>query len=329
MVNSERAANDSAGWQVAGGAATPPPSTPREGREPVTELLEILRLETLDETATESRFRGRSQWMPHGRMFGGQVFAQALTAAQATLADARPAHSMHGYFLRPGSIDQPVDFVVERVHDGRSFSTRRTQAYQGGVPILSMIASFQRVDEGFDQQVAMPEGLPAPEDLPTASEVLADINHPAAEYWAHSRPFDIRHCDGPIFTRVDGEHRPSQAVWLRTPRPIGDDPALHRSALAYASDLTILESTLRAQGKPWIAPGLRAASLDHAMWFHRDARVDDWLLYSQRTISASGGRGLNEGLIFTRDGRLVATVMQEGMVRFKSEGDSRSQPSNA
>jgi acyl-CoA thioesterase-2 len=281
-------------------------------------------LAALDLTNTEARteediFIGPSQWMPHGRVFGGQVLAQSLVAAQRTLEPGRIVHSMHGYFLRPGDVELPITFSVDRIHDGRSFSTRRTQAYQGGLPILSMIASFQDQEVGLEHQTDMPEGIPDPESLPSAAEALGDLDHPVAKYWATQRPFDMRHVEKPVFLSVDGPRVAHQAVWLKAVGPLPDDPDLHRAALAYVSDYSILESIFRRHGLAWSTPGHKVASLDHAMWFHRFGRVDEWFLYLQESPTATGGRGLSQGRIYSRDGVLLASVAQEGMVRVKRD----------
>ncbi|MGJ4843436.1 acyl-CoA thioesterase [Leifsonia sp. Le1] len=283
--------------------------------EPLASLLTALDLTDTGARTSEDIFTGPSQWMPLGRVFGGQVLAQSIVAASRTVPDGRAIHSMHGYFLRPGDVNLPITFSVDRIHDGRSFSTRRTQAYQSGQPILSMIASFQDEDEGLSHQVEMPTDIPDPETLPNSADSLENVEHPVAQYWASERPFDIRHITSPIYLTVDGEHVANQAVWFRSIAALPDDPDLHRAALAYASDYTIMESVMRRHGVAWATPGLRAASLDHAMWWHRPARVDEWLLYVQESPSASGGRGLALGRIFSRDGRLVASVAQEAMVR--------------
>ncbi|WP_179150728.1 acyl-CoA thioesterase II [Leifsonia sp. NCR5] len=283
--------------------------------EPLASLLTALDLTDTGARTSEDIFTGPSQWMPLGRVFGGQVLAQSIVAASRTVPDGRAIHSMHGYFLRPGDVNLPITFSVDRIHDGRSFSTRRTQAYQSGQPILSMIASFQDEDEGLTHQVEMPTDIPDPETLPNSADSLENVEHPVAQYWASERPFDIRHITSPIYLTVDGEHVAHQAVWFRSIGALPDDPDLHRAALAYASDYTIMESVMRRHGVAWATPGLRAASLDHAMWWHRPARVDEWLLYVQESPSASGGRGLALGRIFSRDGRLVASVAQEAMVR--------------
>jgi len=283
--------------------------------DPLQGMLAVLNLSDTGARTDEDIFTGPSQWMPHGRVFGGQVLAQSLVAAMRTTAEDRFVHSMHGYFLRPGDIDQQITFSVDRIHDGRSFSTRRTQAYQNGLPILSMIASFQDHDAGLEHQAAMPSGLPQPEDLPSDAETLAQIDHPVARHWANDRPFEMRHTPSPVYVSVDGDRAPSQAVWFRATGSLPDDENVHRAALAYASDYSILEPALRRHGVPWATPGLKMASLDHAMWWHRFARVDQWLLYVQQSPSATGGRALAQGDIFTRDGLLVATVAQEGMIR--------------
>ena len=283
--------------------------------DPLVDLLWALDLTDTNARTNEDIFIGESQWSALGRVFGGQVLAQSVVAAQRTIAEDRFIHSLHGYFLRPGNTELPITFSVDRIHDGRSFSTRRVQAYQSGLPILSMIASFQDVDDGLEHQIEMPTELPQPEDLPTAAEVLALVEHPIAKQWAMGRPFDMRHVPSPVFLAVDGPHVAHQAVWLKATGRLPDDPNLHRAALAYASDYSILEPIFRRHGVSWSTPGLKAASLDHAMWFHRFGRVDEWMLYAQESPNATGGRGFSLGRIFSRSGVLLASVAQEGMVR--------------
>ena len=283
--------------------------------DPLAGLLSALDLTDTGARTSEDIFTGHSQWQPHGRVFGGQVLAQSLVAAQRTLPAERAAHSMHGYFLRPGSLDLPITFSVDRIHDGRSFSTRRTQAYQDGMPILSMIASFQDPDAGLDHQADMPDDIPDPESLPTAAEILKDFDHPIAKAWAYERPFDIRHVPTPIYLAVEGRNVAHQAVWLKTVSAMPDDENLHRAALVFASDFTIQESVIRRHGLPWVTPGLKVASLDHAMWLHRFGRADEWNLYVQESPNAVGGRGLAQGRIYSRSGMLLASVAQEIMVR--------------
>jgi acyl-CoA thioesterase-2 len=278
--------------------------------DPLAEMLETLNL-----SGGETEFVGKSQWMPHGRVYGGQVLAQSLIAASRTVDEDRVIHSLHGYFLRAGDIGLPVKYSVDVLRDGRSFSTRRVQGFQNDEPIFSMIASFQDADPGIDHQDDFPTDIPDPDTLPSAAEIMGDNPHPVAQYWANARPFDMRHVGSPIYFTVKGERVAHQAVWIKALGDLPDDPVLHRAALAYASDYTILEAIYRRHGIAWSHPGLKSASLDHAMWFHRDGRADQWLLYVQESPSAQGGRGLSLGRIFTRDGRLLATVAQEGMVR--------------
>ncbi|MCW4459722.1 acyl-CoA thioesterase II [Microbacterium sp. MPKO10] len=282
--------------------------------DPVESLLGALDLTDTGARTLEDIFTGPSQWMPQGRVFGGQVLAQSIVAAGRTVPDDRFIHSMHGYFLRPGDVDLPITFAVDRIHDGRSFMTRRTQAYQRGLPILSLIASFQDDDSGLDHATSMPDA-PDPESLASDSDLLASIDDPRARAWAADRPFEIRHVTEPIYLAAPTETTSEQVLWLRAKRDLPDDRRLHQAALAYASDYTLLEPILRSHGLSWLTPGLKMASLDHAMWWHRPARVDEWLLYVQESPSATGGRGLTNGRFYTRDGSLVASVAQEGMVR--------------
>ncbi len=278
-------------------------------------LLDVLDLAAQGQDAQgQDLFVGASQPQPHGRVFGGQVLGQTLVAAGRTVPESRPVHSMHGYFLRPGDSGEPITFAVERLRDGRSFSARRVHAIQFGAPILSMIASFQDDSPGFDHHDPMPD-VPDPESLPTIHELIGRIDHPVAQYWSRARAIDLRHVEAPIYWEAGTERVAHQAVWMRTVAPMPDDPLMHRAVLGYASDYTLLESVLRRHGATWAMPGLKAASLDHAMWWHRPVRADEWLLYAQASPSASGARGLGLGRIFTRDGVLVATVAQEGMLR--------------
>lgn len=285
-------------------------------QDPTEALIELLSLSDADGAHTdEDIFVGVSLPQPRQRVFGGQVLAQSLAAAIRTVDEDRPVHSMHGYFLRPGDANQPITFGVQRLRDGRSFSARRAHAYQDGVPILSMIASFQVPDDGINHQDPVPESLPDPESIPSTAELLGSFDHPVAQHWAFERPFDVRHIDSSIYITVDGDRTAHNAVWMKTLGPLPDDENLHRAALAYASDYTLLEPVLRRHGLSWVTEGMSVASLDHAMWWHRKARADEWLLYVQDSPSASGSRGLSFGRIFDRSGQLIATVAQEGMVR--------------
>ncbi len=287
--------------------------------DPVASMLSVIDLSASDARTTEDIFTGASQSMPLGRVFGGQVLAQSIVAASRTIPEERIVHSMHGYFLRPGDSTMGITFAVDRIHDGRSFSTRRTQAFQEGVPIFSMIASFQDEDPGLDHQTPLPEGVPAPDELPDIESHLKGL-HPMTKRLFTDRPVDLRHVPSPIYVTVDGERVPRQAVWMRIRRRIDDAPAVHRAVLAYLSDLTIQESILRAHGVSWATRGLKVASLDHAMWWHRFGRVDEWMLYVQESPSARGGRGLATGRVYAADGTLLASIAQEIMVRVPDTG---------
>ncbi|MCW4384726.1 acyl-CoA thioesterase II [Salinibacterium sp. SYSU T00001] len=282
---------------------------------PIDELLSTLDLTDTGARTSADIYTGMSQWQPGGRVFGGQVLAQSVVAATRTVPEDRTIHSLHGYFLRPGDATKPITFSVARIHDGRSFTARNVQCYQDGVPIMSLIGSFQQEDAGLDHQIDMPTDLPEPESLPTTAEVLRGVDHPMARNWSERRAFDMRHVPSPIYLSVEGERVDHQAVWMKATSPLPDDPGIHRAALAYASDYSLLEPILRRHGVPWVTPGLKMASLDHAMWWHRFGRVDEWMLYVQESPNAIGGRGLSLGRIYRRDGALMASVAQEGMVR--------------
>ena len=308
--------------------------------DPLEDLLDVLDLEpasTADVTvggpagdaesdlggSEADAFVGRSQPMPHGRVFGGQVLAQSVIAAGRTvvdLADAadrpRRIHSLHGYFLRPGDSSQPIRFAVERMRDGHSFSARRVHAIQYGKPILSMITSFQAEASGLDHQDSMP-AAPDPETLQTLAEVFAGQDSRLADFWSKDKAIDLRHVEGAIYLRPGRQRAAQQSVWLKAIGQMPDDPLVHAAVLAYCSDYSLLEPVLRRHGLAWSDRRLRAASLDHAMWFHRPGRADDWTLYTQSSPSASSGRGLATGRMFNADGNLLATVAQEGMLRLK------------
>ena len=284
----------------------------------VDELLALLDLEPVSDCV----FRGRQPETSLQRVFGGQVAGQALVAAARTVGPDRPVHSLHAYFLRPGDTRVPIGYDVERTRDGRTFSTRRVVARQHGTdgpPIFYMSASFQVPEDGLDHQDPMPEVAP-PLECPELGDVLAGLtNRPREEWDREWSALDVRYAGdtrsgGAIDT---GAHPAQSRVWLRAAGPLGDDPAVHAAVLAYASDLTLLSATVLPHGT-WLGdPRLQPASLDHAMWFHRPLRADDWLLYDQVSPSASGGRGFATGHLFARDGRLVATAVQEGLVRLR------------
>ena len=279
----------------------------------LADLVDLLDLEPLDVTL----FRGRRSETMLQRVFGGQVAGQALAAASATVEPDRSVHSLHAYFLLPGDPTHPILYDVELLRDGRSFTTRRVIARQHGKGIFAMTASFQVPEDGLDHQDAMPD-VPAPEALPTLGEALERISGKGAERWAREfAALDVRVAgdSGLDGTISDAGHPAISRVWLRADGVLPDDPRVHASVLTYASDLTLLGSSLVPHGVVIGDPRLQTASLDHAMWFHRDFRADDWLLYDQVSPSASGGRGLGTGRLFARDGRLVASVVQEGLIR--------------
>ena len=252
---------------------------------------------------------------PHGRSFGGQVLGQAISAAGTTVPADRPIHSLHGYFLRPGNSEERMTFEVARLHDGRSFSTRRVQAYQDGKELMSLIASFQEPDDGLEHQEATDlAGLPDPEALPNVWEKYGHLAGNGQASWVMNRPFDFRYVESDIILDV-AERTNKQRVWFRSRDTLDASPLIHAAALGFASDYLLLEPIARKHGVPWATPGIRAASLDHAMWFHRPFRVDEWLLYELESPTAQGGRGLTHGRFYNRAGELVASVAQEGMFR--------------
>jgi acyl-CoA thioesterase-2 len=284
--------------------------------ETVKDLISLLDLEAIE----VNMFRGRSVPTNERGVYGGQVIGQALVAAERTV-EARAPHSLHGYFLLPGDGGAPILYQVERIRDGKSFSTRRVQAVQHGRIIFSMIASFQIAEPGFDHASAMP-AVPPPEALPSTSELgprwVAEAGRPvesrASEWLTRRRPIEIRPvaAENPL---RPSPRAPDQAFWFRASEPLPDDPQVHRCLLAYATDHALLTVTLRPHGTSWILRDTMVASLDHALWFHRPARFDEWLLYAMDSPSAQAARGLARGQIFDRAGRLVASVAQEGLIR--------------
>ncbi|MDO5738931.1 MAG: acyl-CoA thioesterase II [Ornithinimicrobium sp.] len=268
-------------------------------------------------------FVGRSQPQPHGRVFGGQVLAQCVIAAGRTVERVpdtgqgkRHIHSMHGYFLRAGDASKPIRFLVEGMRDGHSFSARRVHAIQEGRILMSIIMSFQEESEGLEHQDPMPD-VPGPDNFRSDRDILAKVDNPVAKHFARRRALDLRHVER-LLLQPTGPGPAEQSVWMRVDRPLPDDDLLHAAILAYGSDYVLLEPILRRHGISWGDPRLRPASLDHSMWFHRPARVDDWVLYTQSSPSAQSGRGLGLGQMYAQDGTLLATVGQEGMVRLKS-----------
>ena len=278
----------------------------------VQDLLSVLDLEQLE----VNLFRGRSPQVGWQRVFGGQVIGQALVAATRTV-DARPPHSMHAYFLLAGDPKVPIIYEVDRIRDGKSFTTRRVMAIQHGQPIFAMSVSFHADEGGMDHQAKMPK-VPQPSDLPSESEikerVLPMMPDPVRKYYERERPIELRPVEFGRYlgkTSETGEFN----VWIRTTGRLPDDAAIHRCVLAYASDMTLLDTALVPHGRTVFEKSIMAASLDHALWFHRPFRADEWLLYSQDSPNLHGARGFARGLIFSADGTLVASVAQEGLVR--------------
>jgi acyl-CoA thioesterase-2 len=291
----------------------------------VSELIELLSLERLE----DNLFRGQSRDIGTKYVFGGQVLGQALSAAQATVdgsSGERRAHSLHAYFLRAGNIEAPIVYEVDRTRDGGSFSVRRVTAIQHGRVIFFCAASFQAGEDGAEHQLSMPE-VPQPEDIANAPPVPADVMAtlpPKVQRWMSRRgPFEFRH----VYPRDElnpPKRPPFQQVWFRLSEPVGDSPELHRALLAYASDFQLLGTATYPHGISYYQPNVQMASLDHALWFHRPFRADDWLLYSIDSPSASGSRGLARGQIFDRQGRLVASTAQEGLIRVVPDAEAAS-----
>lgn len=255
-----------------------------------------------------------TQHVPWPKAYGGDLVAQAAVAMMRSVDADRSLHSLHGYFMRPVPVGADVRYEVERLRDGRGYSTRSLRAFAGGKPVYAALGSFH-VPEGGDGFQPQAPATVDPDSLRAAADVLDGVGGPAAEYWSRGRSFDMRHVPGPVYLSVDGGTDPHQCVWVRAFERLDDDADLHRAALAYVCDYTILEPLLRVGGLAWSDPGLVTASLDHSMWFHRDGRADDWVLYAQEAVSAQRNRGLAFGRFFDRSGRLLATVAQEGMIR--------------
>jgi acyl-CoA thioesterase-2 len=275
------------------------------------ELVTLLALEPIEVNI----FRGLSPDEDRQRVFGGQVAGQALVAAARTVDDPeRHVHSLHAYFLLPGDPTLPILYEVDRLRDGRSFSTRRVVAIQHGRAIFNLQASFHAHENGPDHQLTMPEGLPDPESLPDWHERMAPYKDQLGGWYDRPRAIDLRYIDGDPLSRK-GVKRETQRVWLRAAGTLPHDPVLHACLVTYASDMTLLDTTVMPFGLAWDSPGMQMASLDHAMWFHRPFRADEWLLYDQRAISTSSSRGLAGGAIYTSDGRLAVSVVQEGLAR--------------
>ncbi|MFI5933474.1 acyl-CoA thioesterase [Actinoplanes sp. NPDC051494] len=282
------------------------------GQAAVDQLLEVLDLKQLD----TDRFQGESPQVGAQRVFGGQVAGQALVAAGRTVDPSRAVHSLHGYFVRPGDPTVPIDFTVETIRDGRSFSVRRSTAQQHGKTIFFMSASFQVHEQGLDHHTPAPHDLPGPEDTPTAQDWLARYPERQASFNASPQAIDVRYVGTPGWVPPgDRAAADQQRVWMRINGTLPDDPLIHACALTYASDLSLLDSVLSVHGEVWGPGGVIGASLDHALWLHRPFRADEWFLYDCTSPSASGSRGLASGRMFTRDGTHIASAVQEGLLR--------------
>ena len=283
----------------------------------IQELLSILNLEKLE----HNLFRGRSPQVQWQRVFGGQTIAQALVAAQRTVEPDRHVHSLHGYFMRPGDITVPIIYEVDRIRDGGSFTTRRVVAIQHGHAIFSLEASFQVEEQGLEYQMPMPLDVPPPEELKSQRELLAEATHVPEQirlFWAKERPLELRPVYAEHYSSRD-KLAPLQKVWIRLTGPVPNDRALRCAVLAYLSDMTLLDTATFAHGRGIFDPDIQAASIDHAMWFHREHALDGWLLYTQDSPSTSGSRGFTRGALYAQDGTLVASVAQEGLIRLRTK----------
>jgi acyl-CoA thioesterase-2 len=283
---------------------------------PLDQLVDLLDLETIEVDI----FRGKQPNESLQRVFGGQVAGQALVAAGRTVPADRPVHSLHAYFLRPGDPSVPIVYEVDRIRDGRSFTTRRVVAVQHGKAIFNLSASFQVAEQGLVHQEPMPS-VPDPETLPTMRERLAEHSDVFGGWFARPRPIDTRYVtDPPLIAREKpGERSRRSQVWMRADGTLPDDPLLHVCLVTFASDMTLLDSTLMPHGLAYGKDPVALASLDHAMWFHQPFRADEWFLYNQESPRAGGNRGLAHGEIYTRSGDLAVSVMQEGLIRLARE----------
>ncbi|MBB2915312.1 acyl-CoA thioesterase-2 [Streptosporangium becharense] len=296
-------------------------------------LTAALTLTPVEAEHGDEAYLATTQDCPWPKAYGGDLVAQAAVAAIRSAGEDRTLHSMHSYFMRPAEIGGEVRYEVEKLRDGRGFSTRQIRAYSGGKLAYIALASFHTGERSGEHQAPMPEGLPDPESLPSSAEYLepeqpgtdacGDMTKESKAYWSYGRSFDMRHVPGPVYLTVEGGAVPHQAIWVKpfdTLRPVPGltDAQRDLAALAYVCDYTILEPVLRLLDLPWATPGLVTASLDHAMWFHKPALMDGWLLYAQEVGAAGAGRGLGVGRFFTRDGRHLATVAQEGIIRPRS-----------
>ena len=279
-------------------------------------LLDLLDLEKIE----EGIYRGQSEDLGLRQVFGGQAVGQALYAAKQTVPLERNIHSFHSYFLRPGDSSQPIIYDVENLRDGNSFSARRVKAVQHGKPIFYMTASFQTAEQGFEHQNVMPD-VPAPESLKSESEIASSMAHlipeSVREKFTCEKPLEMRPVSfhNPLMGKVE---EPIRNVWFKANGEMPDDPRIHQYLLGYASDFNFLPTALQPHGKGFLEPGMQVATIDHSMWFHRPFRLDEWLLYAVESTSASGARGFVRGQFYNRAGELIASTVQEGVIRQRS-----------
>ncbi len=286
--------------------------------QPLQKIIEILDLEEIE----KNHYRATSPSEGWQRVYGGQVIGQALVAAARTVDPDRFAHSLHGYFLRPGDTEVPILYKVDRIRDGKSFTTRNVHAIQHGRPIFSMLISFQGIEDGFDHQMDAPADVPPPESLRSEEELRAEEAKAHPELfsdWSFSeRPIDFRPIHPQNLVNPVAQE-PRNWAWMKVKGALPDDQSLHQCALAYLSDWSLLDTAFYPHAVSFLQDNIQTASLDHAMWFHRPFRADEWMLYVQDSPSASGSRGFNRGLIYSRDGTLIASATQEGLMRRHTE----------
>lgn len=280
-------------------------------------FLDAIELSPCDAEVFDTAYTAIPQYVPWPKAYGGDMVAQGASAMMRSVGDDRTLHSMHSYFLRPVDVHVAVRYEVELLRDGRGYSTRQVRGFQHGKPVYTALGSFHVPEDGPEQASTAPaEYLDLdPEALASAAEVLRGEQGAAVEYWASGRSFDMRHVPGALYLSVDGARTAHQAVWVKAFSELPPDQITQKAALAYVCDYTILEPLLRTRNLAWDTEGLTTASLDHSMWFHRDGRVDDWVLYVQEAVSNQNNRGLALGRFYTRAGTLLATVAQEGMIR--------------
>lgn len=283
-------------------------------------LTGVLNLTQVEPQVFDEAYEGVTGPCPWPKAYGGDLVAQTAAAAMRSVGEDRELHSMHSYFMRPADIGASVRYEVERLRDGRGYSTRQVRGFQNGKVVYTALASFAVGETGPEYAAPQPIDVPDPDTLPSSAEYLKASENAAKDYWSSGRSFDMRHVPGPVYLKVEGGTQPHQAVWVKPFEQLPEVPGLTQqqrdtAALSYVCDYTILEPVLRVLDLPWALPSLVTASLDHAMWFHRPSNLDGWLLYAQEAVSAQTGRGLGLGRFFTPDGTHLATVAQEGLIR--------------